>query len=64
MYDRLFTYLVQQINTSLEPSEAARGTALGVLDIYGFEIFPINGFEQFCINYCNEKLQQVRLSLS
>ncbi|CAK1554544.1 unnamed protein product [Leptosia nina] len=63
-YDRLFTWIVQQINKKIEvPQGAWGGSLIGVLDIYGFEIFETNSFEQFCINYCNEKLQQLFIEL-
>ncbi|XP_028172664.1 unconventional myosin ID [Ostrinia furnacalis] len=63
-YDRLFTWIVQQINKAIDvPSGTYKNTLIGVLDIYGFEIFDTNSFEQFCINYCNEKLQQLFIEL-
>ncbi|XP_039752928.1 unconventional myosin ID [Pararge aegeria] len=63
-YDRLFTWIVQQINKAIEsPQNTYRSSLIGVLDIYGFEIFDTNSFEQFCINYCNEKLQQLFIEL-
>ena len=49
--------IVQIVNDSLE-QKAKKKNSIGVLDIYGFETFDINSFEQFCINYANEKLQQ------
>jgi myosin-1 len=58
MYARLFDWIIQKINHSIFPSKAI-GSSIGVLDIYGFEVFQTNGFEQFCINYVNEKLQHV-----
>ncbi|XP_035208221.1 unconventional myosin-VI-like [Stegodyphus dumicola] len=56
MYSRLFDFIVQCINKSIPFSSSSY--YIGVLDIAGFEYFQVNSFEQFCINYCNEKLQQ------
>ncbi|KAJ3283673.1 Myosin type-2 heavy chain 1 [Rhizoclosmatium sp. JEL0117] len=59
IYTKLFDYLVQIINKNLSmESDPIHHPFIGVLDIYGFEHFPTNSFEQFCINYANEKLQQ------
>ncbi|KAG8532004.1 uncharacterized protein KY384_003640 [Bacidia gigantensis] len=60
IYSSLFDWLVDSINSSLATEEvySRAETFIGVLDIYGFEHFAKNSFEQFCINYANEKLQQ------
>lgn len=68
MYQRLFEWVVNKINGIMEPRDRdprrdGKDTVIGVLDIYGFEVFPVNSFEQFCINYCNEKLQQLFIQL-
>uniref|UniRef100_A0A672IAL7 Myosin VAb n=1 Tax=Salarias fasciatus TaxID=181472 RepID=A0A672IAL7_SALFA len=57
IYARLFSWVVNSINAALKSAGKQR-SFIGVLDIYGFETFDINSFEQFCINYANEKLQQ------
>jgi len=57
LFDRLFKWLVIMCNKTLETGQK-RTHFIGVLDIAGFEIFDYNGFEQICINFCNEKLQQ------
>uniref|UniRef100_A0A0K0F7H5 Myosin-IB (inferred by orthology to a D. melanogaster protein) n=1 Tax=Strongyloides venezuelensis TaxID=75913 RepID=A0A0K0F7H5_STRVS len=65
MYSRLFDYLVQSVNKALVVSDIKRSSSsIGILDIYGFEIFDNNGFEQFCINFVNEKLQQIFIELT
>uniref|UniRef100_A0A6I8P1K0 Myosin heavy chain 7B n=1 Tax=Ornithorhynchus anatinus TaxID=9258 RepID=A0A6I8P1K0_ORNAN len=56
-YDRLFKWLVTRINRTLD-TKLTRQFFIGVLDIAGFEIFEFNSFEQLCINFTNEKLQQ------
>ncbi|XP_044252378.1 myosin heavy chain, muscle isoform X26 [Tribolium madens] len=57
MFDRLFKFLVKKCNETLDTKQK-RQHFIGVLDIAGFEIFDFNGFEQLCINFTNEKLQQ------
>jgi len=64
VYARSFLWLVREINSATSAEENYEGGGqsdfgvIGLLDIFGFESFPVNGFEQLCINYCNEKLQQ------
>ncbi|XP_074539900.1 myosin IEb [Halichoeres trimaculatus] len=62
LYTRLFDYLVDCINKAMQKDQEEFN--IGVLDIYGFEIFQRNGFEQFCINFVNEKLQQIFIELT
>uniref|UniRef100_A0A8B9HRU8 Osteoclast-stimulating factor 1 n=1 Tax=Astyanax mexicanus TaxID=7994 RepID=A0A8B9HRU8_ASTMX len=62
LYARLFDYLVDAINKAMQKDHEEFN--IGVLDIYGFEIFQQNGFEQFCINFVNEKLQQIFIELT
>ncbi|KFB38085.1 AGAP000776-PA-like protein [Anopheles sinensis] len=56
LYSKLFDHIVSLINRSI-PFQAS-SYYIGVLDIAGFEYFTVNSFEQFCINYCNERLQK------
>ncbi|XP_075464143.1 unconventional myosin-Ie-like isoform X2 [Ascaphus truei] len=62
LYTRIFDYLVQAVNKAIRKDQEEYN--IGVLDIYGFEIFQKNGFEQFCINFVNEKLQQIFIELT
>uniref|UniRef100_A0A673ZM56 Osteoclast-stimulating factor 1 n=1 Tax=Salmo trutta TaxID=8032 RepID=A0A673ZM56_SALTR len=62
LYSRLFDFLVDSINKAIQKDHEEFN--IGVLDIYGFEIFQKNGFEQFCINFVNEKLQQIFIELT
>ena len=57
IYSRLFQWLVDRVNETLDV-QSKRAFFIGVLDIAGFEIFEYNGFEQLCINFTNERLQQ------
>ncbi|KAM5254323.1 unconventional myosin-Ia isoform 2-T3 [Hipposideros larvatus] len=64
IYSRLFNWIVKRINESIKVGTGERKKVMGVLDIYGFEILEDNSFEQFVINYCNEKLQQVFIEIT
>ncbi|XP_040436410.1 unconventional myosin-Vb isoform X1 [Falco naumanni] len=57
IYAQLFSWIVQHVNKAMHTA-IKQYSFIGVLDIYGFETFEVNSFEQFCINYANEKLQQ------
>eukprot|EP00427_Karlodinium_veneficum_P062454 CAMPEP_0169338818 /NCGR_PEP_ID=MMETSP1017-20121227/18121_1 /TAXON_ID=342587 /ORGANISM="Karlodinium micrum, Strain CCMP2283" /LENGTH=1049 /DNA_ID=CAMNT_0009434383 /DNA_START=28 /DNA_END=3177 /DNA_ORIENTATION=- len=63
LYAALFAWLTRFIACGISPTgvaaEAGGGRRLGFLDLYGFEVFNSNGFEQFLINYCNERIQQL-----
>ena len=64
IYDRMFDWIVGVVNEALQRGHGQEYAVIGVLDIFGFEIFQHNGFEQFCINYVNEKLQQYFIELT
>uniref|UniRef100_A0AAZ3R8Z0 Myosin heavy chain 11 n=1 Tax=Oncorhynchus tshawytscha TaxID=74940 RepID=A0AAZ3R8Z0_ONCTS len=59
MYERLFRWLLARVNKALDKTKRQGASFLGILDIAGFEIFEDNSFEQLCINYTNERLQQL-----
>lgn len=63
LYGRLFTWIVSRVNDALKLKTSgtvgSRGKTIGLLDFYGFEALEKNTFDQFAINYCNERLQQV-----
>ena len=58
IYELTFRFIVEKCNTTLIDPTMKKVQYIGCLDIAGFEIFEYNGFEQICINFCNEKLQQ------
>ncbi|KAL0951617.1 hypothetical protein HGRIS_008298 [Hohenbuehelia grisea] len=63
VYNNLFEWIVSRINVSMK-TRSAHAHVIGILDIFGFEIFEDNSFEQLCINYVNEKLQQIFIELT
>ncbi|VEU19363.1 DEKNAAC100870 [Brettanomyces naardenensis] len=64
LYSNLFDWIVDRVNQSFSKMKGQPFKSIGILDIYGFEIFDHNSFEQLCINYVNEKLQQIFIQLT
>lgn len=58
LFNGLFRWIVARINKQSSATETSTTTWIGILDVFGFEIFKHNSFEQFCINFANERLQQ------
>eukprot|EP01083_Nonionella_stella_P059579 155894_1 len=63
LYSNLFDWIVARVNQVIHV-DSWDGVSMGILDIYGFEIFEANGFEQLCINFVNERLQQIFIELT
>lgn len=59
LYSRLFSRVVECANNCVGSAQRGVGCSLGMLDIFGFEHFDLNGFDQLCINYCNECIQKL-----
>ena len=57
LYARMFQWIVSRLNSHLQPFSTSTHLNIGILDIFGFENFEHNSFEQFCINLANEQLQ-------
>ncbi|KAG7806260.1 hypothetical protein KL921_004988 [Ogataea angusta] len=64
LYNNMFDWIVERVNKSFQSLNLEAHRSIGILDIYGFEIFEHNSFEQLCINYVNEKLQQIFIQLT
>lgn len=62
LYDKMFTWIVGKLNKNITPESTKNMLSLGLLDIFGFENFELNSFEQLCINFANEKLQQLYIN--
>lgn len=62
IYGKLFEFIVERANETLHVEQYS--TTIGILDIYGFEILGVNGFEQLCINHTNERLHQLFIELT
>ncbi|KAK2465451.1 hypothetical protein APHAL10511_002523 [Amanita phalloides] len=63
IYNNFFEWIVSRINISMK-TRSAHAHIIGILDIFSFEIFEDNSFKQLCINYVNEKLQQIFIKLT